>query len=92
MRKLRRCSARWRKARWLLFNVEFGSPVQTGRAKQHWHRDVIRHGNADVRGCHRKLSIRSLVVVRIVLVLVRTIMVVVCVNLMNQSGGLEQRM
>ena len=91
MGKLWRRGTGGRKTR-RLPDVEFGSPIQTGRAKQHWHRDVIRHGNADVRGCRREFSIRNLMVVRIVLVRTIGIMLVIRVNLMNQSGGLEQRM
>ena len=91
MGKLRRRNARRRKAGGLKLDMEFGSPIQSERAKQHWHRDGIRLGNADMSGRQRTLPIRRFVVVRVVLVRAIGIPVVVCVNLMNQLEVLQQR-
>ena len=80
--------------------MKFRNPIQAEHAKQHWHRDGIRQGDAEVRGRRSKLSVRRFVVVGIVLVRARRIRVVVrmvrvvrvvSVTLVNQAGILQQR-
>ncbi len=63
--------------------LKFRSPFESERGKQKWRRYRVGHRNADVSGRQRTLSIRSLVVVRIVVVRAIGILVVVRVNLMN---------
>ena len=90
MGKLWRRNARWRKAGRLLLDVEFAGPIHSQRAKRHWQRDGIRQWNADVSGRQRTLSIRSFMVIRIVLMRARRIRLMVRMTLVNQPRILKQ--
>ena len=70
--------------------LKFRSRYESERGKQERSHYRVGYWNADMSGRQRALSIRSLVVVRIVLMRAIGILVVVCVNLMNQLEVLQQ--
>ena len=89
MRKLWWRSAGWRKTSRLTLDVQLGSRVKAGQAKQDRTRNHVRHRNLDVRGRQRTFSIRCLVIVHIVFMRAARIRVVVGVNPVNQLEMLQ---